>query len=173
MGKPTVKSSSANKSAANKPATASKKPDDTPDSEEKSEFVEVVAETGDHVEPPPPEAIEPDPQMSPEEAEQVRKDYLLTRFWISARGYWGRSGDKLAWLFTIGLLALIVANVGFQYGINVWNRAIFDAIEKLRAFPRLCIISPRCSFRSRSVACCSASRRYSAAWASSAVGAPG
>ena len=130
MGKPTVKSSSANKSAANKPATASKKPDDTPDSEEKSEFVEVVAETGDHVEPPPPEAIEPDPQMSPEEAEQVRKDYLLTRFWISARGYWGRSGDKLAWLFTIGLLALIVANVGFQYGINVWNRAIFDAIEK-------------------------------------------
>jgi putative ATP-binding cassette transporter len=132
MGKTTVKSS-AGQSAAKKTAAASKKPDagaNTPDSEEKSEFVEVVAETGDHVEPPPPEAIEPDPQMSPEEAEQVRKDYLLTRFWISARGYWGRSGDRLAWLFTIGLLALIVANVGFQYGINVWNRAIFDAIEK-------------------------------------------
>ena len=59
-----------------------------------------------------------------------RKDYLLTRFWISARGYWGKNGDRLAWLFTIGLLLLIVANVGFQYGINVWNRAIFDAIEK-------------------------------------------
>ncbi len=27
-------------------------------------------------------------------------------------------------------MLLIVANVGFQYGINVWNRAIFDAIEK-------------------------------------------
>ena len=27
-------------------------------------------------------------------------------------------------------MILIVANVGFQYGINVWNRAIFDAIEK-------------------------------------------
>jgi putative ATP-binding cassette transporter len=27
-------------------------------------------------------------------------------------------------------MVLIVANVGFQYGINVWNRAIFDAIEK-------------------------------------------
>ena len=86
--------------------------------------------TGDHVEPPPPEVVEPDPELSPEEAEQARKDYLLTRFWISARGYWGRSGDRLAWLFTIGLLLLIVANVGFQYGINVWNRAIFDAIEK-------------------------------------------
>jgi putative ATP-binding cassette transporter len=97
---------------------------------EKSEFVEVVAEDGDHVEPPPPEIVEPDPELSPEEAEQARKDYLLTRFWISARGYWGENGDRLAWLFTIGLLILIVANVGFQYGINVWNRAIFDAIEK-------------------------------------------
>lgn len=98
--------------------------------EEKAESVEVVAEAGDHVEPPPPEAVEPDPQMSPEEAEQARKDYLLTRFWVSARGYWGRGGDRLAWLFTSGLLLLIVGHVGFQYGINVWNRAIFDAIEK-------------------------------------------
>src|SRR5437773_11478176 len=97
---------------------------------EKSEFVEVTAETGDHVEPPPPEAVEPDPQMSPEEIEQARKDYLLTRFWISARGYWGKNGDRLAWLFSIGLLILIVGNVGVQYGINVWNRAIFDAIEQ-------------------------------------------
>src|SRR5438128_1675702 len=100
------------------------------DSAEKAEFVEVVAEAGDHVEPPPPEAIEADPQMSPEEAEEARRDYLLTRFWIGARGYWGRNGDRLAWLFTIGLLLLIIGHVGFQYGINVWNRAIFDAIER-------------------------------------------
>ena len=100
------------------------------DSAEKAEFVEVVAEAGDHVGPPPPEAIEPDPQMSPEEAEEARRDYLLTRFWIGARGYWGRNGDRLAWLFTIGLLLLIIGHVGFQDGINVWNRAIFDAIEK-------------------------------------------
>jgi putative ATP-binding cassette transporter len=132
MGKATVKSP-AKKSAAKKSATASKKPDpgaDTPESEEKSEFVEVTAEGGDNVDPPPPEVVETDPELSPEEAEQVRKDYLLTRFWISARGYWGKTGDRLAWVFTIGLLLLIVANVGFQYGINVWNRAIFDAIEK-------------------------------------------
>src|SRR3954468_4320071 len=132
MDKATVKSS-AKKVAAKKSATASKKPNpgaDTPESEEKSEFVEVTAEGGDHVDPPPPEVVEPDPELSAEEAEQVRKDYLLTRFWISARGYWGKTGDRLAWVFTIGLLLLIVANVGFQYGINVWNRAIFDAIEK-------------------------------------------
>jgi putative ATP-binding cassette transporter len=95
-----------------------------------SEFVEIVANNDDSVEPPPPEVVEPDPQMSPEEVEQARKDYLLTRFWISAHGYWGRNGDRLAWLFTIGLLLLIVGHVAFQYGINVWNRAIFDAIEK-------------------------------------------
>src|SRR6266576_285442 len=96
----------------------------------KSPIAEVVAEGGDHVEPPPPEVLEPEPDMSPEEAEEARKDYLLTRFWISARGFWGKNGDRLAWILSIGLLVLIVANVGFQYGINVWNRAIFDAIER-------------------------------------------
>src|SRR2546429_8124076 len=89
------------------------------ESEKKSEFVEVTAETGDHVEPPPPEAVEPDPQMSPEEIEQARKDYLLTRFWISARGYWSKNGDRLAWLFFIGLLLLIAGHAGLSYGINV------------------------------------------------------
>src|SRR2546429_5678366 len=96
----------------------------------KSPIKEVVAEDGDHVEPPPPEVREPDSGLSPEEAEQARKEYLLTRFWISAKGFWGRNGDRLAWILSIGLLILIVANVGLQYGINVWNRAIFDALER-------------------------------------------
>ncbi len=96
----------------------------------KPPIIEVVAEDGDRVEPPPPEVLETDPEMSPEQAEQARKNYLLTRFWISARGFWGANGDRLAWILSIGLLILIVGNVGFQYGINVWNRAIFDAIEK-------------------------------------------
>jgi vitamin B12/bleomycin/antimicrobial peptide transport system ATP-binding/permease protein len=82
---------------------------------------------------PPPDAIEPDPELTPEQAEEARKRYLLTRFWISARGYWGRHSDRLAWPFTIGLMILIGINVGFQYGINVWNRAIFDAIEQRNA----------------------------------------
>src|ERR1700710_200885 len=96
----------------------------------KPPIVDVVTDAGDHAHPPPPELVETDPELSPEEAEEARKDYLLTRFWISARGYWGKGGGRLAWVFSIGLMILIVANVGFQYGINVWNRAIFDAIEK-------------------------------------------
>src|ERR1700759_5307742 len=125
-------SKTALKDAATKPKSRDgKKPhDDEKSRDEKAEIVEVVAEDGDEVEPPPPEIVEPDPELTPEEAEEVRKQYLLTRFWISARGYWGKSGDRLAWVFSIVLLLLIVANVGFQYGINVWNRAIFDAIEK-------------------------------------------
>ncbi|EPE95087.1 ABC transporter ATP-binding protein/permease [Rhizobium grahamii] len=83
--------------------------------------------------PPPPIVVEPDPELTPEEKEQARKKYLLRRFWISARGYWGRHGGRLAWPCSIGLLALIVINVGFQYGINVWNRQIFDAIEQRNA----------------------------------------
>ena len=96
----------------------------------KPPIIDIKGEGGDEIAPPPPEVVEPDPELSPEEAEQARKDYLLTRFWISARGFWARKGDRLAWPFSIGLGVLIVLTVGFQYGINVWNRAIFDAIEK-------------------------------------------
>ena len=63
---------------------------------------------------PPPDAVEPDPELTPKEAEQARKRYLLRRFWISARGYWSRRGDRLAWPFTIGVLLLICTNIGFQ-----------------------------------------------------------
>ncbi|WP_426421972.1 ABC transporter ATP-binding protein/permease [Bradyrhizobium genosp. A] len=96
----------------------------------KPPIVDLKGEDGDRIAPPPPEALEPDSELSPEEVEQARKDYLLTRFWISARGFWNRKGDRLAWPFSIGLGGLIILTVGFQYGINVWNRAIFDAIEK-------------------------------------------
>ncbi|OYU87534.1 MAG: ABC transporter ATP-binding protein [Bradyrhizobiaceae bacterium PARB1] len=111
--------------------SAAKRADAKPkDAGRKGQIVSLKDEAGDEIDPPPPDVVEPDPELSPEEAEQARKDYLLTRFWISARGFWGKAGDKFAWVFSIGLLLMIVANVAFQYGINVWNRSIFDAIEK-------------------------------------------
>jgi putative ATP-binding cassette transporter len=91
---------------------------------------DVVAETGKTIDAPPPEILETDPGLSPEEAEQIRRDYLLKRFWISAKGFWGAAGGRLAWVLTSGLLVLIILQLSFQYGINLWNRAIFDAIEK-------------------------------------------
>ena len=96
----------------------------------KGPIVGVTSEDGQAVEPPPPDVVEADPDMTPEEAEQARKAYLLTRFWISARGYWSRRGDRAAWPMTIGLVLIIIGIVAFQYGVNVWNRRIFDAIEK-------------------------------------------
>ena len=90
----------------------------------------VVTDNDELVEVPPPEVIEPDETLSPEVAEQVRRRYLLRRFWISARGFWGKNGNRLSWIFCAGLLILIVLNLAVQYGINVWNRLIFDAIEK-------------------------------------------
>ncbi len=96
--------------------------------------------------PLPPEEIGPASGLTPQQAEEVRKRYLLKRFLISARGFRSRRGDGFAWPFSIGLLAIIGVNVCFQYGINVWNRGICDAIEKRDAstvyflastFPRL------------------------------------
>lgn len=74
--------------------------------------------------------LEPEPGLSAEEVEQLKRDYLLTRFWISARGFWGAGGGRLSRVLSVGLFGLIILQISFQYGINVWNRAIFDAIEK-------------------------------------------
>src|SRR5215510_69339 len=82
------------------------------------------------IEPPPDEVAQSDETMSPEEIEKARKSYLLKRFWVSARGFWGESGERIAWIASVGLPLLIVFYVAVQYGINVWNRKIFDAIEK-------------------------------------------
>ncbi len=88
---------------------------------------QVVSEDGKPVEPPP-ELVEP--ELSPEESEELRRRYLLKRFWISARGFWGMNGGRFAWVATGGLLLLVLLAVGFQYSINVWNRAIFDNFQK-------------------------------------------
>src|ERR1700748_726660 len=96
--------------------------DESKSREEKAPIIEVVAEDDDQVEPSPPEVVEPNPALTPEEAERIRKEYLLTRFWISARGYWGRKGDRLGWPFSIGRFLLSVRTVGVQCGIRGWSR---------------------------------------------------
>ncbi|HWV40633.1 ABC transporter ATP-binding protein/permease [Pseudorhodoplanes sp.] len=83
-------------------------------------------------------AAEPEAPVSPDsdtdaeaEKEKLRRRALLGRFWSSARGFWNpREGDRLAWPLTIGVALLVILAVLAQYGINVWNRKIFDALEK-------------------------------------------
>ncbi len=73
---------------------------------------------------------DPQPGLSPEEAASVRRRALLRRFWHSASRYWRKGGGRLAWVLTGSLLLVVLLNLAAAYGMNVWNRAIFDALEK-------------------------------------------
>ncbi len=48
------------------------------------------------------------PSSHPRKPSRPARTTLLTRFWLSARGFWGSTGDRLAWPFSIGLVLLIV-----------------------------------------------------------------
>ena len=78
--------------------------------------------------PPVPDAS--DDWEADDDPEAAKRRYLIRRFWHSALRFWSLGGDRLAWPLSGGLLALILINLAFQYGINVWNRVIFDALEK-------------------------------------------
>jgi putative ATP-binding cassette transporter len=67
------------------------------------------------------------------DAEDLRRRYLVRRFWKSARGFWGRRGPRSAWPLSGALLLIIILNLITLYGMNVWNRGIFDALEKRNA----------------------------------------
>ena len=111
------------KRARKKQAPRVKNPDETFPSLD--DAAEVEKEPVDHL-----AELEESDFISDEEREKLRSKYLLDRFWLTARGFWRRGSDRLAWVLTIGLLVLILLNLATQYGINIWNRAIFDALEK-------------------------------------------
>ena len=53
---------------------------------------------------------------------------LIRRFWASASGFWFGDNRRTAWLLTLGLVALIFIQLGFQYRMNIWSRD--NALEK-------------------------------------------
>src|SRR5664279_2398769 len=55
---------------------------------------------------------------------------LVWRFWANARGFWYGDTRRTAWLLTVGLIALIFIQLALQYRMNIWNRDIFNALEK-------------------------------------------
>jgi putative ATP-binding cassette transporter len=66
-----------------------------------------------------------------EASNRLRRRLLLGRFWLSARGFWRPPrGDRLAWLLTATILLTVLLYLAASYGMNVWNRAIFDALER-------------------------------------------
>src|SRR5262245_29183814 len=65
-----------------------------------------------------------------EDTEELRRSYLLRRFWQAAAGFWGRRGRRIAWILSAALLVIILLHIAASYAMNLWNRAIFDALEK-------------------------------------------
>jgi len=58
-----------------------------------------------------------------------QRRYLLRRFWRGALGFWGKKGALSAWAISSLILLTILANLGALYGMNIWNRALFDGLE--------------------------------------------
>ena len=67
--------------------------------------------------------------MIPDEEQQSRQ-YLLARFWEAALGFWRKGGGRTAWALTLAVIAIALVNLGLQYRLNVWHRAMFDALDK-------------------------------------------
>ena len=55
---------------------------------------------------------------------------LTRRFWRIARGFWRLDGDRRAWILTVAIIVIVLIQLFIAYRINVWNRALFDALEK-------------------------------------------
>ena len=53
----------------------------------------------------------------------------LRGFWRLAGGFWGRGGPRASWLFSSALLLVVVLGLAASYGMNVWYRVIFDALQ--------------------------------------------
>jgi len=97
----------------------------------------AAAREGDAQPPDAPPVVEEDIPEEGEALEELseseRRRLLLWRFLHTARRFWTERGSARAWLLTAGLLAVILAIVGAAYAMNVWNREIFDALEKRNA----------------------------------------
>jgi vitamin B12/bleomycin/antimicrobial peptide transport system ATP-binding/permease protein len=65
-----------------------------------------------------------------EHSQKLRRRLLLRRFWQSATSFWRGPGARAQWLLTGTILLTVLFALGASYGMNVWNRAIFDALEK-------------------------------------------
>jgi vitamin B12/bleomycin/antimicrobial peptide transport system ATP-binding/permease protein len=47
----------------------------------------------------------------------------------SVAGFWGKRGARLSWVLSASLLLVILLNLAASFGMNVWNRLFFDALQ--------------------------------------------
>jgi putative ATP-binding cassette transporter len=53
----------------------------------------------------------------------------LRRFWTTAREYWKPGQSRIAWPLTISMSAVVLVSLAITYGLNLWNRHFFDALQ--------------------------------------------
>lgn len=64
------------------------------------------------------------------QAETAPRRGFLQRFWRLARGYYASPQDRRrAWLLTIAVIVLTLAQILVQVRFNLWNRDFFNALE--------------------------------------------
>jgi vitamin B12/bleomycin/antimicrobial peptide transport system ATP-binding/permease protein len=74
------------------------------------------------------------PALAPEQpgidAIALARPSPLHSFWQSAAGFWGGRGTRESWVLSGILLFIVLASLGASYGMNSWNRVIFDGLQK-------------------------------------------
>jgi vitamin B12/bleomycin/antimicrobial peptide transport system ATP-binding/permease protein len=68
------------------------------------------------------------PVAPKQEQSQLRS--LTQRFWRTAHGFWTGDQRRVAWIMTASLIGLIVLQTFIAYQLNVWNRNLFDGLER-------------------------------------------
>ncbi|MGE3148395.1 MAG: ABC transporter ATP-binding protein/permease, partial [Pseudorhodoplanes sp.] len=68
--------------------------------------------------------------MSDPKRERTEKKALVRRFLRSAKGFWAGKQRRVAWTMSVILIGLIVLQLVISYRLNLWNRELFDALEK-------------------------------------------
>src|SRR6516162_5377663 len=63
------------------------------------------------------------------DAGELQRRDPLGRFLNSAAGFWGQFGTPMSWFLSGALLLIVLLNLAASYGMNVWHRVIFDALQ--------------------------------------------
>jgi ABC-type uncharacterized transport system fused permease/ATPase subunit len=71
----------------------------------------------------------PAPAPTEQGSNPRKRRLLLRQFWKGAIGFWLEGGDRLSWVLPTAIFATVLLSLAASYGFNIWNRAIFDALE--------------------------------------------
>jgi vitamin B12/bleomycin/antimicrobial peptide transport system ATP-binding/permease protein len=53
----------------------------------------------------------------------------LSRFWVSASGFWRGKSALVGWSLTVVLIVMGIAQLAVQYRLNYWNKDFFNALQ--------------------------------------------